>query len=276
MAGNHPFISLTPQHILNSTEYDQCQRRSLGGPQYQQRYRNEKRAHRRVQRNFVQFCYLCAELVCDEDAWLSHCRTHLDNLHPRYGILTFRYTLVAPGFCPFCLNDKGKALDERFQQWIAKATLLNHIDRYLDSLDPLTAVFCPHPCCQNKEYQDISRLRRHLFDSHSIEEPRSNCVKRKRKWQAEPIPPSLYDERIDIQKMPEDCLTPISDDRKRIRGSECEATKTYQDDPAQKAMSNLDSCCSESLSTGIEDIQALDEDVLMEEFIRFDEGQHEP
>ena len=29
-------------------------------------------------------------------------------------------------------------------------------------------------------------LRRHFFDVHSIEEPRSNCVKRKRKWQEEP------------------------------------------------------------------------------------------
>ena len=29
-------------------------------------------------------------------------------------------------------------------------------------------------------------LRRHFFDAHSIEEPRSNCIKRKRKWQEEP------------------------------------------------------------------------------------------
>lgn len=47
--------------------------------------------------------------------------------------------LVAPGFCPFCLGDKG-----------------------------------------NK------RASHHFIDAHSIEESRSNCVNRKRKWQSEP------------------------------------------------------------------------------------------
>ncbi|KAJ5302313.1 hypothetical protein N7508_007176 [Penicillium antarcticum] len=255
------------KHIL------QCKRRSLGGPQYQQRYRNEKRAHRRVKRNFVQFCYLCAEVVCDEDAWSNHCRSHLDNLQPRCGILTFRYTLVAPGFCPFCLGDKGKAPDERFQQWISKATLLNHIDKHFDSLDPLTAVFCPHPCCQKKEYQDLSHLRRHMFDSHSIEEPRSNCVKRKRKWQAEPVPLNDWDERHDIETISEDCLTPILADRKRMRVSECEATKTYQDDRAQRTMSNPEGCYGKPVLTDIDDIQTSDEDAFMEELIQLGDCQ---
>lgn len=168
------------KHIL------QCRRRSLGGPQYQQRYRNEKRAHRRVQRDFVQFCYLCAEMYCGEQAWLGRCQSHIDNLHPRCGMLTFRYTLVAPSFCPFCLGDEDKKPDERFQQWLAKATLLNHIDKHLDALRVSTAIFCPHPCCERKDYRDVTNLRRHFFDAHSIEEPRSNCVSRKRKWQSEP------------------------------------------------------------------------------------------
>ncbi|KAJ6087999.1 hypothetical protein N7467_006913 [Penicillium canescens] len=102
------------------------------------------------------------------------------------GILTFRYTIVAPGFCSFCLGDKDKKQDERFQQWLAKASLLNHIDNHIDALRGSVAFFCPHPCCQRKGYKDVSSLRRHFFDAHSIEEPRSNCVNRKRKWQSEP------------------------------------------------------------------------------------------
>lgn len=168
------------KHIL------QCRRRSLGGPPYQQRYGNGKRAHRRVQRNFVQFCYLCANICCDEGEWKSHCQMHLEKLHSRCGILTLRYTLVAPGFCPFCLGDEGKEPDERFQQWLVKPTLLNHIDNHFDALKASPTFICPHPCCQERDYHDSLGLRRHFFDVHSIEEPRSNCVKRKRKWQEEP------------------------------------------------------------------------------------------
>jgi hypothetical protein len=109
-----------------------------------------------------------------------------DKLHSRCGILTLRYTLVAPGFCPFCLGDEGKEADERFQQWLVKSTLLNHIDNHFDALKASTTFICPHPRCQGRNYHDSLGLRRHFFDAHSIEEPRSNCIKRKRKWQEEP------------------------------------------------------------------------------------------
>lgn len=157
----------------------QCRRKLLNGAPYQQRYKNNKRAHRRVQRGFVQFCYLCARIFQDENTWVQHCRSHLSDLKPRCGILRFRYTLVAPGFCPFCLGDTNKKADERFQQWLNKATLLNHIDGHLDSLK-FNNIFCPHPCCEGRLHVDASHLRRHFHDTHSIEEPRSNCVKRKR------------------------------------------------------------------------------------------------
>jgi hypothetical protein len=44
---------------------------------------------------------------------------------------------------------------------------------------------CPHPCCSGKQYDGVVALRRHFFDVHSIEEPRSNCVRRKRRWASE-------------------------------------------------------------------------------------------
>lgn len=105
-------------HIL------QCTRKSLNAAPYQQRYKNGKRAHRWAHRSFLQFCYLCAQWFYNEEQWTQHCQNHLRHLHPRCGLLTFRSTLVAPGFCPFCLGDKTKEPDERFQQWLKKTTLL--------------------------------------------------------------------------------------------------------------------------------------------------------
>ena len=93
--------------------------------------------------------------------------------------------LVAPGFCPFCLGDDDKRLDDWFQQWMTKAILLNHIDKHLSALCTSKIVLCPHPCCQRKEYKDTVTICRHFFDVYSIEELRLNCVSRKRKWQSE-------------------------------------------------------------------------------------------
>jgi hypothetical protein len=164
------------KHIL------QCRRKSLNAAPYQQCYRNGKRSHRRVQRSFVQFCYLCAEMFYNEEDWDKHCQSHLENLQPRCGILTFRYTMVAAGHCPFCLGDESKGPAERFRQWLAKSTLLNHIDEHLESWQSETRLLCPHPSCQRKHYDGVTGLRRHFFDVHSLTEARSNSVTRKRRW----------------------------------------------------------------------------------------------
>ncbi|CAI7595632.1 unnamed protein product [Penicillium viridicatum] len=163
------------KHIL------QCRRKSLGSAPYQQRYKNGKRAHRRVQQNFAQFCYLCAQFYYDQQSWTEHCKSHLDHLKPRCGLMTFRSTLVAPAFCPFCLGDEGKEPDERFQQWVNKATLWNHIDAHLHKFKSDSAIPCPHPLCNQQIYAGEKSLRRHLYDGHSIDEPRPNCLARKRK-----------------------------------------------------------------------------------------------
>ncbi|KAG2027713.1 hypothetical protein GB937_000154 [Aspergillus fischeri] len=115
-----------------------------------------------------------------------HCGLYLANLKPRCGLLMFCYTLVAPGFCPFCLGDGNKRPDEHFKQWLNKAMLLNYIDGHLSQLLSGNLVTCPHPCCSGKEYGSILDFWCHLFDVHSIEEPCSNCVIRKRHWSLEP------------------------------------------------------------------------------------------
>ncbi|KAA8649641.1 uncharacterized protein ATNIH1004_002312 [Aspergillus tanneri] len=84
---------------------------------------------------------------------------------------------------PFCLGDKSQEPEQRFQQWREKATLINHIDnKHLAEIDKKGPIQCPHPCCENRVYSTTMDLRRHFYNVHSIEEPRRNCVSRKRKW----------------------------------------------------------------------------------------------
>ena len=165
------------KHIL------QCRRKSLNAAPYQQMYRNGKRAHRRAHRNFLEWCYLCAEWFHTEEGWAEHCGFHLSHLQPRCGLLTFRYTFVYPGLCPFCLGDGTQKPQERFKQWRTKSTLISHINtKHLSDRKKDEIIYCPHPCCENKPCSGTLGLRRHFFNAHSIEEPRRNCVSQKRNW----------------------------------------------------------------------------------------------
>ena len=159
----------------------QCQRKESNAAPYQQRYKNGKRAHRRVPRSFLEFCYLCAKWFPDETEWRNHCAYHLNNLKPWCRLLMFWFMLVAPGFCPFCLGDTDKEPKKRFQQWLRKITLIEHIDDHIKQKDQNDWILCPHPCCRSKEYQGGIELRRHFFDAHSVEKPRPNCVAKKRR-----------------------------------------------------------------------------------------------
>ncbi|KKZ61740.1 hypothetical protein EMCG_03769 [[Emmonsia] crescens] len=129
------------KHIL------QCRRQKMNAAPYQQQYKNGRRAHRAIRRPFLEFCYLCAKWYPDEADWTDHCVSHLSHLEPRCGPLVFRSTLVAPGFCPFCIGDVSKTLENRFRQWRTKATLINHIDDHLASKQHVEEIQCPHPCC---------------------------------------------------------------------------------------------------------------------------------
>ncbi|KAJ5675025.1 uncharacterized protein N7477_004959 [Penicillium maclennaniae] len=82
---------------------------------------------------------------------------------------------------PFLSGDNSKVPDERFQQWLTKATLMHHINVHLDQMSSETNFRCPHPLCGERDYGKKNNLRYHLFDGHSIEEPRPNCIALKRK-----------------------------------------------------------------------------------------------
>jgi hypothetical protein len=107
----------------------------------------------------------------------------------RCGLLTFRYTLAVAGYCPFCIGDEDLPVFQRMQQWMTKSTLLNHIDTHLKTYAKSE---CPHPLCR-KPIMQASDLRFHIRDDHFIEEPRSNCVSRKRK--CEDVEEEMQDEK---------------------------------------------------------------------------------
>jgi hypothetical protein len=146
----------------------------------------------------LEWCFLCAKWFHNKTDWQEHCCSHLKSLQPRCGLLRFRYTLVSPGFCPFCLGDQSIQPEHRFRQWREKATLINHIDiEHLAKINEEKPILCPHPCCEGKIYPSALDLRRHFYNVHSIEEPRRNCVSRKRKW----IQGSRIDEEQKIKKV---------------------------------------------------------------------------
>lgn len=60
---------------------------------------------------------------------------------------------------------------------MTKSTLLNHIDTHLKTYAKSE---CPHPLC-HVSLKHASDFHAHFQDAHFIEEPRSNCVSRKRK-----------------------------------------------------------------------------------------------
>ncbi len=137
---------------------------------YSRRLRNRKLP-------FAEYCYACCEWSCSEDDWDNHCKSHVEKLESRCGLLSFRYTLVVAGYCPFCLGNEDLSPSQRMQQWMTKSTLLNHIDTHLTTYAESE---CPHPMC-HAHLESPSDFKAHFEDVHCIEEPRSNCVSRKRK-----------------------------------------------------------------------------------------------
>ena len=63
------------------------------------------------------YCYLCFDWIIG-DNWKLHCAAHLTKLaSKRCGTRTFYHTLVQPGYCPFCLNNKNLEAPHRLQIW---------------------------------------------------------------------------------------------------------------------------------------------------------------
>jgi len=109
-----------------------CRQRELRDTQSQQPISYSRRLRNR-KLPFAEYCYACCKWSCSEDDWSNHCKWHLENLTMRCGLLTFRYTLAIAGYCPYCVGDESLSPSQRMQQWMTKSTLLNHIDKHLET-----------------------------------------------------------------------------------------------------------------------------------------------
>lgn len=161
---------------MRSKHIHNCRQRELRDTQSQQPTSYSRRLRNR-KLPFAEYCYACCRWSCSEDDWSNHCKWHLENLTIRCGLLSFRYTLAIAGYCPYCVGDETLSPSQRMQQWMTKSTLLNYINKYLETGAKKE---CPHPLCR-VPLMNVLDSCAHFQDSHYIEEPRSNCVTRKRK-----------------------------------------------------------------------------------------------
>ena len=126
---------------------------------------------------WVQFCYRCSEWFTSPDDWGKHCEWHLDNLSMRCEIYTWRYTLLVPGICPFCVGCCEIAPEERFHQWTSSASLWRHVNGHLEGVS--WPMHCPHPQCK-LEIGDRELFGHHLVDMHGKTFLAKETSKRKR------------------------------------------------------------------------------------------------
>ena len=82
----------------------------------------------------VQYCFLCFKWFDGGDTWEEHCRGHLNSTTPKWcAIRVYCYTLISPGFCPFCLSNNGPA-SERLCQWTRNCTLMAHVEDHVEKV----------------------------------------------------------------------------------------------------------------------------------------------
>jgi hypothetical protein len=115
----------------------------------------------------VHYCHLCFDWVVGQEAWDSHCQTHLQKLPSKQcGTITYCHTLVRPGYCPFCLGgDVSKLAGQRLGSWCREHSLWAHIGSHLVGQHwPLR---CPHPQCDN-HLSDEKEMQFHLIDEHGL------------------------------------------------------------------------------------------------------------
>jgi hypothetical protein len=61
-----------------------------------------------------------------------HCKQHLTSITSyRCDITTYRYTVLHPGYCLFCLNNSKLSASSRMHQWTRSNKLWNHIETHI-------------------------------------------------------------------------------------------------------------------------------------------------
>jgi hypothetical protein len=118
----------------------------------------------------VHYCHYCFEWVLSEEGWEEHCQRHLEALtSKRCGTITYSYTLIRPGYCPFCLGNEASLAAQRLESWSRDHKLWQHVNDH--ARERSWPIACPHPLCDVSLGDDTS-LQFHLIDNHGFSRTR--------------------------------------------------------------------------------------------------------
>lgn len=148
---------------------------------------------------FAELCFHCDRWITGKQGWREHCRRHLNDLESlpvQWNPLTFRQTLAAAGYCPFCLFNPLLTPEERFRQYPKKLPWQQHLDRHFDGLEgkdelgkedglalasggsnEIKAMSCPDPRC-GLSFNAIVDLQYHAQDTHCYKRTKVSASKR--------------------------------------------------------------------------------------------------
>lgn len=111
----------------------------------------------------AQYCYRCCTWTNTADQWNRHCEGHLAHPSMKCEIWISHYTLIAPGFCPFCISDSKLPAPVRAFQWTNSKQLWDHIDSHTELAE--WPDHCPHPLCDTI-LQSADVFQHHMVDVH--------------------------------------------------------------------------------------------------------------
>ncbi|KIW56900.1 hypothetical protein, variant [Exophiala xenobiotica] len=148
---------------------------------------------------FAELCFHCDRWITGKQGWCEHCRRHLNDLESlpvQWNPLTFRQTLAAAGYCPFCLFNPLLTPEERFRQYPKKLPWQQHLDRHFEGLEgkdelgkedglalasggsnEIKAMSCPDPRC-GLSFNAIVDLQYHAQDTHCYKRTKVSASKR--------------------------------------------------------------------------------------------------
>ncbi|GFG16438.1 hypothetical protein IFM61392_09507 [Aspergillus lentulus] len=114
----------------------------------------------------LKYCYECFAFYTAQE-WEDHCRMHIENgMSRRCEIITYCYTLVRPGYCPFCLGTESLSPSDRMRSWKRSNELRSHV---INDMKVMCGKYiCSHPMCR-VEFDSETQLRYHLSDTHGLQ-----------------------------------------------------------------------------------------------------------
>src|SRR5688572_18015198 len=114
--------------------------------------------------SYAEFCFFCNEWHYDPEAWVRHCREHLEQDHIPMELSWERVeTTFLPGHCPFCLWDQGLDCAKRLQPFCSLSDWEAHITDHGISWQSR----CPDPRCE-EVFHDKNSFQNHMHDLHHV------------------------------------------------------------------------------------------------------------